>query len=299
MPADEQRRRNAPMQERLARYTSKKWAREFLGAVDEVKRRQEGMSARLLGPTTAGRLVGAYGQAERRALLLDYDGTLMPFSDDPARVSPDGRLLDLLARLGSAEGTDVVVVSGRDRDTLEAWLGTAPVDLVAEHGVWFFDRAQGRWTLEEPLDAAWKDVLRPVLADFVDRTPGSLLEEKDYSLVWHYRMCSQELAERRVIEMKNALGGLADRGLSLMDGNKVIEIKPRGVDKGHAAHRWFRDPSYGFLLAAGDDRTDEDVFEAAPEEAWTVKIGGGPTRARFALRDCREMRELLEAVARA
>lgn len=299
MPPDEQRRRNAPMQERLARYTSRKWAREFLGAVDEVKQRQDGMSARLLGPTTAGRLVEAYERAERRALLLDYDGTLMPFSDDPARVAPDERLLELLARLGSTKGTDVVVVSGRDRATLESWLGAAPIDLVAEHGVWFFDRARGDWMLEEPLDASWKDALRPVLADFVDRTPGSLLEEKDYSLVWHYRMCSQELAERRVIEVKNALGGLADRGLSLLDGNKVIEIKPRGVDKGHAAHRWFRDPGYGFLLAAGDDRTDEDVFEAAPEEAWTVKVGGGPTRARFALRDCREMRGLLEAMARA
>ena len=177
---------------------------------------------------------------------------------------------------------------------------------MAEHGVWFAAQADGgaasgrAWTLQEPLDNSWKDAIRPVLADFVDRTPGSLLEEKDYSLVWHYRMCSQELAERRVIEIKNALGdGLADRGITLMDGNKVIEVKPRGVDKGHAAHRWFRDPAYGFLLAAGDDRTDEDVFEAAPDDAWTVKIGGGPTRARFALKNSAEMRRLLEAMAEA
>ena len=303
MPEDEQRKRNAPMQQRLARYTSKKWAREFLDAVADVKRRQDGMSAHLLGPTSAGKLLDAFGAAGRRALLLDYDGTLMPFSDDPARVAPDERLLNVLARLGRREGNDVVVVSGRDHATLEAWLGALPVDLVAEHGVWFAARTAGSgrtWTVQEPLDNSWKDAIRAVLADFVDRTPGSLLEEKDYSLVWHYRMCSQELAERRVIEIKNALGdGLADRGIALMDGNKVIEVKPRGVDKGHAAHRWFRDPAYGFLLAAGDDRTDEDVFEAAPDDAWTIKIGGGPTRARFALRDCREMRQLLEALAEA
>ena len=116
--------------------------------------------------------------------------------------------------------------------------------------------------------------------------------------MWHYRTCSQELAERRVIEIKNALSdGLADQGLALMDGNKVLEIKPRGVDKGHAAHRWFRNPMYDFLLAAGDDRTDEDVFEAAPETAWTIKVGGGPTHARYTLKDCREMRGLLEALA--
>ena len=306
MPPDEQRKRNAPMQQRLARYTSKKWAREFLDAVADVKRRQAGMSAHLLGPTSAGRLLEAYRRADRRALLLDYDGTLMPFSDDPARVAPDERLLDVLARLGGSADNDVVVVSGRDHATLEAWLGRLPVDLVAEHGVWFAAQADGgtaserAWTLQEPLDNSWKDAIRPVLADFVDRTPGSLLEEKDYSLVWHYRMCSQELAERRVIEIRCALGdGLADRGIALMDGNKVVEVKPRGVDKGHAAHRWFRDPAYGFLLAAGDDRTDEDVFEAAPDDAWTVKIGGGPTRARFALKNSAEMRQLLEAMAEA
>lgn len=303
MPPDEQQRRNAPMQQRLARYTSKKWAREFLAAVDDVKRRQAGMSAHLLGPTSAGRLLDAFRDAGRRALLLDYDGTLMPFSDDPARVAPDERLLKVLARLGGHEGNDVVVVSGRDHATLEAWLGALPVDLVAEHGVWFAERAGGAgrtWTMQEPLDNSWKEAVRPVLADFVDRTPGSLLEEKDYSLVWHYRTCSQELAERRVIEIKNALGdGLADRGIALMDGNKVVEVKPRGVDKGHAAHRWFRDPAYGFLLAAGDDRTDEDVFEAAPERAWTIKIGSGPTLARFALKNCGEMRQLLEALAEA
>ena len=126
MPPDEQRKRNAPMQQRLARYTSKKWAREFLDAVADVKRRQAGMSAHLLGPTSAGRLLEAYRRADRRALLLDYDGTLMPFSDDPARVAPDERLLDVLARLGGSADNDVVVVSGRDHATLEAWLGRLP-----------------------------------------------------------------------------------------------------------------------------------------------------------------------------
>lgn len=298
MSPEEQRRRNAPMQQRLARYTSKKWAREFLDATSDVKRRQEGLSAHLLGPTSAGRLLEAFRIARRRVLLLDYDGTLMPFSDDPARVAPDERLRTLLRQLGGNARTEVAVVSGRDRATLEAWLGDLPVDLVAEHGIWYRDRAVRTWMLEEPVDDDWKETVRPVLADFVDRTPGSLLEEKDYSLVWHYRMCSQELAERRVIEVKNALGeGLADRGLSLMDGNKVVEVKPRGVDKGHAAHRWFRDHGFDFMLAAGDDRTDEDVFEAAPADAWTIKIGDGPTRARFALKNSSEMRALLEELA--
>ena len=102
-------RRNAPMQQRLARYTSEKWAREFLDAAHGVKQRQAGMSARLLGPTTAVRLLDAFRGSGRRALMLDYDGTLMPFSDDPGRVVPDSRLLELLERLSSEE-TDICLL---------------------------------------------------------------------------------------------------------------------------------------------------------------------------------------------
>lgn len=298
MPESEQRRRNTPMQKRLARYTSKKWAHEFLDAVDDVKRRQVGMSAHLLGPAVATSAVEAFRDARERALLLDYDGTLVPFSSDPDDSAPDTHLLELLTRLAARSDTRVAVVSGRSHEVLESWLGALPLYLVAEHGVWFRNRDQGVWTLQEPLDNAWKDIVRPVLASFVDRTPGSLLEEKDYSLVWHYRMCSQELAERRVIEIKNTLDDLlADRGLALMDGNKVVEVKPRNVDKGHASRRWLGNPSFDFLLAAGDDRTDEDVFEAAPQSAWTIKVGDGITHARYTLKSFREMRTLLEALA--
>ena len=222
----------------------------------------------------------------------------MPFRDDPAQVRPDAALVDTLRRLGACAANAVVVVSGRGRDTLEEWLGSLPVCLVAEHGAWVCDRPQGTWRLQEPMAADWKDGVREVLDGFVDRTPGAFLEEKDCSLVWHYRACSPEVAERRIVEIKGMLAEtLEGRGLALMDGNKVIEVKPRGIDKGRAASRWLSDPSFDFLLAAGDDRTDEDVFEAAPQGAWTIHVGGGPTAARYALEGPAEMRALLHTLA--
>ena len=161
MPEDEQRRRNAPMQQRLARYTSQKWSCEFLDALADVKSRQEAQRARLLGPSTAQRLLDAFAAARRRAILLDYDGTLMPFCDDPAQVRPDRALLDLLCRLGSCEDNAVVVVSGRDKDTLEKWLGDVPVGLVAEHGAWLCDPSRGAWRLQEPLPTAGRTACAP------------------------------------------------------------------------------------------------------------------------------------------
>lgn len=297
MSEDEQLRRNAPMQKRLARYTSKKWADEFLQAIKGAKEQQVEMNTHLLNPASTATLLEAYHSAQNRAVLLDYDGTLMPFFGDPTRVVPDERLCTALEALGNNERNSVAIISGRDKDTLADWLGTLPVDLVAEHGVWFWDKTEKSWILQEPLNNEWKETIRPALDDFVDRTPGAILEEKDYSLAWHYRTCNQELAERRVIEIKSGLGdALGYMSLEFMNGDKVVEIKPYGLNKGQAAYRWFRENHFDFFLVIGDDRTDEDMFEAAPDDAWTIRVGDEPTRAKFSLKSHREVRALLDAL---
>lgn len=294
MPEDEQMRRNALMQRRLRRYTSDKWAGEFLQALDRVKGQQLAMSARLIGPTIEENLLNRYRAASHRAILLDYDGTLVPFSADPSSTVPDDALKELLGRLAHNPKNDVAILSGRDCATLEKWLGDLPVAMIAEHGVWQWNRDSRSWALRAPLDDSWKERIRPLLENYVDRTPGAMLEEKGYSLVWHYRACSSELAQRRVSEMKADLSDLVgDLGLQLADGNKIVEVKMADIDKGSAAYQWFSDESFDFTLVAGDDLTDEDMFRAAPDDTWTVKVGSGPTQARYALRNPHEMRILL------
>jgi trehalose 6-phosphate synthase/phosphatase len=144
---------------------------------------------------------------------------------------------------------------------------------------------------------SWKDAVRPILVRYVDRTPGSLVEEKDVSLAWHYRVVPTELAGRRRRELIEALGGLAhDLGLSLLDGNKVVEVTDGSVDKGKAAYRWMGRGDFGFIMAVGDDVTDESVFDNAPPEAWTIKVGSGASGAVFHVPSTTEVRSLLEAM---
>src|SRR5512144_1102436 len=81
-------------------------------------------------------LIQAYRATRRRALLLDYDGTLIPFVEDPKLARPDPELLELLGALAATPGNEVAIVSGRPRRDLEEWFGPLPVALVAEHGVW-------------------------------------------------------------------------------------------------------------------------------------------------------------------
>jgi trehalose 6-phosphate synthase/phosphatase len=297
MPEDQQRRRNALMQRRLSRYTATKWAEDFMDSLVEVRNDQQTLNARLIGTSLRQRIDEDYRQAQRRTLLLDYDGTLMPFSPDPTSTSPDEELLSLLKRLADDPRNQVAILSGRDKTTLEQWWGDLDIDLVAEHGAWLWDKTTRTWNMMAPLHDAWMPRIKPVLQGFVDRTPGSFLEEKDYSLVWHYRACSTEISERRLAEMRTALGQLtSDLGLQLAFGNKVVEVKLANVDKGSAAYRWLSDPDLEFSLVAGDDYTDEDMFRVAPESTWTVKVGVGPTLARCAVRDSTQMRGLLESL---
>jgi len=294
---DEIRERNALMQRRLSRYTVTKWAEEFLGGLERIKALQGGLDAHLLGERQRRELVSAYRDADHRLLLLDYDGTLMPFAQRPEDVAPSSNVRDLVVRLAADAANDVVVISGRDRETLESWLGDLDVDIVAEHGVWLRERGAG-WVTIEPMSDEWKPRIRPLLEMFVDRTPGSFVEEKDYSLVWHYRAANAELAETRAVELKEALVSVvADLGLAAMDGNKVLEVKASNVNKGRAAHRWMGRDDIDFILAVGDDRTDEDVFDVAPEGAWTIKVGPGSTHARNSVRSVDDVRSLLAELA--
>ena len=297
MPAEEQIERNEAMVRRLKRYTVQRWAEDFLCKLEEVKAAQAELEARLLDGATRARLLERFASARRRLLVLDYDGTLTASSDDPGAVQPDAWLLDTLAELAGDPRTDVVVVSGRDRHTLGAWFEGLPIDLVAEHGVWVRSGAE-EWLTIEPMNDEWKERIGPILEAFTDRTPGAFVEEKDFSLVWHHGGVDRELAQTRVVELKEALASLAgDYGLAVTEGNRVIEVRAAGVNKGRAAYRWMCREDLDFVFFAGDDHTDEDVFEAAPDDSWTVKVGLGPTHAAYSVRYPKDLRALLERMA--
>ncbi|WP_348632337.1 bifunctional alpha,alpha-trehalose-phosphate synthase (UDP-forming)/trehalose-phosphatase [Methanofollis sp. W23] len=294
MPENEQVRRNRWMQERLRRYHVLHWANDFMQRLEATKVRQRELEASLLSTEQRETMVQRYQEAGRRLLLLDYDGTLAPFVSRPEHAVPDPPLLSLLGGLATEKGTEVVMISGRDRRTLAEWFGSLAVGLIAEHGVWAC-RPGGEWQRTAPLQQEWKEEIRPVLERYVDRTPGSFIEEKDFSLVWHYRMADPDLASARVKELKSMLFDLtAHRDLDIMEGSRVLEVKNAGYNKGRAAAEWLDDGPWDFVLGVGDDWTDEYLFEALPEGACSVKVGMGLSKARMHVRSLREVRALLE-----
>ncbi len=284
MSEAEQEERLRILQRRLRRYTVKRWAQDFIDTLEGTVKWREEMGAHILGAQARRRMIKSYQQAQRRLLLLDYDGTLAPFSTRPSRAVPSQEVLDLLSRLAMEPGTSVVLVSGRDRKSLDGWFGNLPMGMIAEHGAWLKPGSEAEWEMIEPMTGEWKEEVRPILELYADRTPGSFVEEKDFSLVWQYRRSETPLGELRARDLVAHLQTLiANLGLQVLEGSKVVEVKNSGVNKGRAALRWVATLEPDFILAIGDDYTDEDLFRALPGNTWSIKVGLGSTAAKYNL----------------
>ncbi|KPK87197.1 MAG: trehalose-6-phosphate synthase [Bacteroides sp. SM23_62_1] len=295
MPEKEQLQRNEILQKRLQRYNEEKWATDFLNSLDEVMKIQEIKRARKINPDLRAQIKTKYSAATRRLFFLDYDGTLIGFHKDPQAVYPDEELYDILKNLTETKGNKVIIISGRDKETLGKWFSKIRrIGFIAEHGVWSKEPG-GEWGMTEQIDKQWMDVIRPTLEFYVDRTPRSFIEQKNYSLVWHYRDADPDLGEIRSWELKEDMKEMtANLNLEIMDGDKVIEIKNSGINKGRAALNKIGNQKFDFILAVGDDWTDEYTFGAMPEEAITIKVGTKTTKARYYIDDVEDVRRLLK-----
>lgn len=230
----------------------------------------------------------AYMMAHSKLLLLDYDGVLAPIVVRPEQARPTHEVLEMLGEITSRPGVKIVIISGRDQATLENWLGSLPVDMSAEHG--HFYKESGSWHSVLEGNMAWVKDVKKVMEQLVAEYPGSHIESKQASLVWHYREVMvpiDELAARQWLEE------VVNRRAVVMPGKCVIDVRAPGTDKGEAARHWYEQQKWNFVLCIGDDITDEAMFRTLPESAWTIKIGSEKTHARYQLERQEDVMTLL------
>jgi trehalose 6-phosphate synthase/phosphatase len=293
MPDEEQVRRNRVMQNRLERYDVIRWGQDFTGKLDSVKQQQKKFGARLLDKSTRETLIRDYAISENRILFLDYDGTLSPFTERPEAAVPGATLLAVLSTLAEDRRNSLVIVSGRHRDLLQKWFGSLNIGIVAEHGAWIRGKEED-WLPAVKVESNWKEKVRPTLRSYEDRLPGSFLEEKEFSLVWHYRAADPELASVRSKELADELSYFTENTeLQVLQDSKSIEVRNVGIDKGMAAKLLLSEKTFDFVLAVGDDLADEELFKVIPEKSYSIKVGLAKSYARFNLRNHREVVQLL------
>ncbi|HYP00191.1 MAG TPA: bifunctional alpha,alpha-trehalose-phosphate synthase (UDP-forming)/trehalose-phosphatase, partial [Pyrinomonadaceae bacterium] len=197
LPADARRERMSALHKRVVRNNVFAWGDRFIANLREAANsRAENFSEKPQALPVED-AVAAFRQAGQRRLLLDYDGTLVPYVNRPQDAVPPKELIELLTRLAADPATVIAVVSGRSRHDLERWFGEVRgLWLAAEHGAIMRSPETMRWELYRPTyTGEWKEQVFPVIEHFMDRTPGSLIEEKEFSLVWHYRMADPEFGE--------------------------------------------------------------------------------------------------------
>jgi trehalose 6-phosphate synthase/phosphatase len=298
MPAAEQEFRIRTMRNRLRDYDIYRWVRSFLESLQGVKEAQRERESHRLGRGWSEGLIDDFRKARRALLLLDYGGTLVPASVEATLPAPDPGLIRILKMLSGGTGDGLVVVSGMDHELMERWLGGIPCGLVAEGGAWV--KRNETWSEASGPVRRWKEPLRPILEDYAMRVPRSRVGESEYGLTWDYGKADPELGRITGAELTAHLTQfLANEDLRVSHGGKIIEVRDTGINKGQAVLRWLADGTWDFILAVGDDWTDEDLFRILTPGAYSIKVPYGPSAARFFLDSFRDVRKLLLEMAKA
>lgn len=305
------------------------WARSFLQDLertckDHARRRCWGIGFGLsfrvvaLDPNfrklAMEHIVSAYKRTTTRAILLDYDGTLMP--QNSIDKKPSSKSLEILNSLCKDKNNVVFIVSARGRDKLEDWFSTCEnLGIAAEHGCFVRMKRDEEWeTHVSVAECNWKQIAEPVMQLYTETTDGSVIEYKETGMGWCYEDADPDFGSCQAKELLDHLESvLANEPVTVKSGQNCVEVKPQGVSKGLVATHLLsmmqeKGMSPDFVLCIGDDRSDEDMFEVisssmsgssiAPHaEVFACTVGRKPSKAKYYLDDTVEIVRLLQGLA--
>jgi trehalose 6-phosphate synthase/phosphatase len=290
----EQAQRMQLMQDRIRVYDIFKWTEDYMEQLNIIKKKQLEFEEKIINQDVLKSFKQIFDESSRRLFLLDYDGTLSPIVSDPSSSKPSVGIIELLKKLSSDFNVNVAIISGRDRDFLNKVFDKNTI-LSAEHGA--FLRLPGQeWELQYEYHDAWKDTVLPIFQKYTDRCAGSFIENKATSLAWHYRNAEKGYAHIRSREFIEELKNITSlqRGITVIDGDKVVEMKPADADKGIVVRKICDLYQPDFILSIGDDQTDEDMFSTLPDNALTIKVGIKKSYAKFTIKTQQEVMDILK-----
>ena len=286
-------------------------------------------------------LTKAYKSSKCRLILLDWGGTLVTettktdklqayavATGHASHTAPTEEIKSLLETLCADPRNVVFVVSGREQMAVSDFFGDVPgLGLGAEHG--FFYRwpqddnvevlapsssgTRARWqTINSTFDQSWKEPARVVMEIYVQHTQGTYIEQKPGALIWQFRDADPEFGFMQSKELEEHLKVvLASHQVDVIRGGGVadgyIEVRPAGVSKGlflqHVvATLKAQNRSVDFVLAVGDDVSDEPMFEqiermsadsSISASCFGVTVGKKPTSAGSYIDDPKEVTEMM------
>jgi trehalose 6-phosphate synthase/phosphatase len=293
MSPGERAERMTPMRKRVMKYDAQWWAKTFIEDLSAINLQAE---AKQSFHEKQEQLAEVISRGGRVGLFLDYDGTLREIQREPDQARPNAAVRELLEKLAACPEMDVAIISGRKAKDLDAWFGEYPFGLIAEHGAAMRLPGEKKWRqMDQGVSYAWKDEIHKLLQQFEEQTPGSFVEDKPTSLVWHYRKSDPEFGEHKAKLLAGELVVLAaNEPVVIRHGDKIVEIVPAQISKGAAVQRIVESEHYDLVICAGDDQTDESMFRLEHDPLITIKVGDGDTLAKVRLSSPAEFRRFLE-----
>lgn len=292
-PDEEKIRRNEIMRERLARYDVQRWAEDFVQKLLKMKELQKMRHANILNKARIEKIRESFHNAQQRLLLIDWDGTLLPISENKNKMQPTAKIKHILRKLNQNSKNKLVIFSQAEKEIMQTWFSDLEIDMVAANGE--FVNLAGRWQQFDIFENDWKDDLRTIFQVFVDRTPGSFFKENKYSLIWNYSKAAFDLGEMRARELVNELISVtANMELQILEHEKEIELRAGGLSKEHASLRWLTSNQWDFVLVISDGLTGERMFEHLPQNSYTISVGKPQNKTDFFVKKQEVILEFLE-----
>ena len=243
-------------------------------------------------------LVEKFEKASNKIVLLDYDGTLVNYELIPGNAKLSEQLDEILIKLIDKPKTKVFIISGRGYQDIDKLLVHLPIDIIAEHGAMM--KESGLWKNQINNNDLWKKTVINILNQITFACPKSYVEEKKFSLAWHYRNTEPQSGHTHSRELIRLLEKIIHSyNLKILDGNKVVEILTKDNGKGKAVKKLIEEINYDFILSIGDDVTDEEMFEffLHNSNAYTIKVGNGDTYAKNKVADINDVVLLLKQLS--
>ena len=262
------------------------------------ERKHNFQSAIFMDKTEKAELIEKYRKANNKLVLLDYDGTLVNYELIPDNARLPEHLNDILIKLIDKPQTKIFIISGRSHQDIDKLLDHLPINIIAEHGATM--KEGGEWKSQIIDDDSWKKTIIPILNQITSVCPKSYVEEKMFSLTWHYRNADSQLGYAHSRELIRILEKTIHLyNLKILDGNKVVEILTNEIGKGKAVKKLSEQNNYDFILSIGDDATDEEMFEffLHHSNAFTIKVGGGDTYAKYNVANIKDVVSLLKQLS--
>ena len=261
-----------------------------------------------------------YGQSFKRLIFLDYEGTLP--SEDTGQVKidklfkdrrPSEEILNLLTDLSNDKKNSVYIVAGKGKSQLEDWFGSVKnLGLSAEHGFLYKANSQDKWKyIVDTFDTEWRKSCVNIIEPYTQRCEGSFLEIKEFSVVWQYSECDQELGKAFASVITSELQvALKNKDVKILNGKGFVEVIALGINKGYfvsyiVKEKVKQQKPPDFILCIGDDASDEKMFRFLKMKQKEIKycnqkaklisitVGKKPSEAEYYVNNVKDVQELI------